>query len=55
MVLVFGYVPVGAFIGIVIMILLYAAIIVNLIIFTLLHLRLFGRSSVLPDGLDETR
>ena len=55
MVLVFGYIPVGAFIGIVLIILLYVAIIINLVIFTLLHLRLFGRSSLLPDGMDETR
>ena len=50
MALVFGYVPVGAFVGMVIMIVLYVAIMLTLVIYTLLHLRIFGRSSLLPDG-----
>ena len=53
--LVFGYIPVGAFVGVVILILLYVAIMLTLIVYTLFHLRLFGRSSLLPDGLDATR
>ena len=53
MVQLFSLIPVGAFVGIVIMILLYVAIIACLVIYTLLHSRLFGRSSRLSDGLVE--
>ena len=50
---IFKYIPVGAFVGIVIMILLYIAIIACLVIYTLLHSKLFGRSSRISDGLVE--
>ena len=51
----FSLIPVGAFVGIVIMILLYIAIIACLVIYTLLHSKLFGRSSLLSDGLVDHR
>ena len=53
MVHLFSIIPVSAFIGVVIMVLLYVAIIACLVIYTLLHSKLFGRSSLLSDGLAE--
>ena len=53
MVHLFALIPVGAFVGMVIMVLLYVAIIACLVIYTLLHSKLSGRSSLLSDGLVE--
>ena len=53
MVHLFDIITVGDFVGVIIMILLYVTIIVCLITYTLLHTRLFGRSSLLSDGLVE--
>lgn len=53
MVHVFDIIPIGAFVGSVIMLVLYVAIMAFLIIYTLLHSRLFARSSLPPDCLDE--
>ena len=53
MVHLFSIIPVGAFVGMIIMLLLYIAIIACLVIYTLVHTRLFGRSSLLSDGLVE--